>query len=203
MAAFSTRLCLTSLAALLLASTLSAQAQTTGAEPPTGIMLNPRAAEPITEQERANIVTLLHVNGSVALAKAMSPLLAAQIFNVLKRNYPQMPDETLAVVNEESLKAISESTEAPGGLVDLYVPIYYKYYSDEEIKQLIAFYSGPVGKKATAVAPILLQDARPIGQVWGARLAPMVLKRLQERLKLKPPPRVNQSRTEAASPRKG
>ncbi len=55
-------------------------------------------------------------------------------------------------------------------LVDMAIPVYKKYYSDEEIKQLIALYQTPVGQKMLDVTPKLLAELQAAGQKWGAGL---------------------------------
>jgi len=55
-------------------------------------------------------------------------------------------------------------------LVDMAIPAYKKYYSDEEIKQLIAFYQTPLGQKMLDVAPKLVAETQAAGQTWGAQL---------------------------------
>lgn len=57
-----------------------------------------------------------------------------------------------------------------GQLVDLVVPIYDKYYSDDEIKQLIAIYSSPIGKKLALLTPKVLAEAHAAGEQWGQEL---------------------------------
>jgi hypothetical protein len=55
-------------------------------------------------------------------------------------------------------------------LVDLVVPIYDKYYTDEEIKSLIQFYETPVAKKMLAVLPKVLEESQAAGNKWGEDL---------------------------------
>jgi uncharacterized protein len=55
-------------------------------------------------------------------------------------------------------------------LVDMGVPAYKKYYSDDEIKQLIAFYQTPLGQKMLDVTPKLVGELQAAGQNWGQQL---------------------------------
>lgn len=55
-------------------------------------------------------------------------------------------------------------------LVDLAVPGYDKYLSDEEIRGLIAFYQTPLGQKALEVLPKLSVELQTQGQKWGESL---------------------------------
>ena len=44
------------------------------------------------------------------------------------------------------------------------IPAYNKYYTHNEIKQLIIFYETPLGKKVIEVTPFLTQETMAIGQ---------------------------------------
>jgi len=52
-------------------------------------------------------------------------------------------------------------------LLDLAVPIYDKYYSDDEIKQLIHLYETPMGQKMLKVMPKVLGELQAAGEKWG------------------------------------
>lgn len=55
----------------------------------------------------------------------------------------------------------------PDALIDLAVPIYDKYFSDDDIKSMLAFYATPVGKKMVQVLPQLTNESMEVGQKWG------------------------------------
>jgi len=55
-------------------------------------------------------------------------------------------------------------------LVDACIPVYRKYYTHDDIKQLIQFYESPLGKKMVAVTPAMTQETMIIGQNWGEQL---------------------------------
>lgn len=54
--------------------------------------------------------------------------------------------------------------------MDLIVPIYDKYLSDEEIKGLIQFYQTPLGQKTLKVLPTVMSESREAGRKWGEGL---------------------------------
>jgi uncharacterized protein len=58
----------------------------------------------------------------------------------------------------------------PDQLVDLIVPIYDKYYSDDEIKGLIQLYQTPLGKKMLTVLPNVMGESQAAGAAWGRDL---------------------------------
>jgi len=55
-------------------------------------------------------------------------------------------------------------------VVDMAIPVYDKYFSDDEIKGLIQFYGTPLGKKTLSVLPKLLGELQAQGQEWGQKI---------------------------------
>jgi len=55
-------------------------------------------------------------------------------------------------------------------MVDLIVPVYDKYFSDQEIKDLIAFYQTPTGQKMSSVQTQLAADLLKSGQTFGGMI---------------------------------
>ncbi len=66
-------------------------------------------------------------------------------------------------------------------LINLMLPIYDKYYTEEDIDQLIAFYNSPIGKKMTENLPMITQESMMAGQAWGKKIGEKVAERLRER----------------------
>jgi hypothetical protein len=105
-----------------------------------------------------DIVKLLRVSGSDKLADQMLAAMMPQ----LKQLAPNLPNSFwtrfIEKINTDDL---------------LYACIaaYSKHYTHDEIKQLIAFYESPLGKKVVAVTPLLTQETMAIGQKWGEKIA--------------------------------
>ena len=66
-------------------------------------------------------------------------------------------------------------------LVELVIPIYGKYLTHNDVKQLIRFYKRPVGKKLIEVQPMIMQESMMIGQEWGLKIAEKVVKSLKDK----------------------
>lgn len=63
-----------------------------------------------------------------------------------------------------------KSKADPQQLLDLIVPLYDKYLSDEEVKALIQFYQTPLGQKRIQVMPKLVAESEAVGHTWGEGL---------------------------------
>ena len=104
-----------------------------------------------------DILKLLRISGSSKLAEQVMAALIPQF----KQLVPDIPgvfwDKFSERLNVDDL-------------LYAYIPAYDKYYTHDEIKQLIIFYGSPIGKKTIEVTPLLLQDTMAVGQKWGEKL---------------------------------
>ena len=55
-------------------------------------------------------------------------------------------------------------------ILDLAVPVYDKYYSDDEVKGLIRLYETPLGQKMLATLPQVTAELQAAGQKQGEEL---------------------------------
>ena len=124
---------------------------------------------PVTTEETEkikNIKQLLNITG----ASSLSQQIVMQMLISMKSQYPQVPekfwDTFLAEFNADDL------------LKEL-IPIYSKYYSDEDIKGLIAFYQTPLGKKTIALLPQISQESIVIGQRYGIDAGKRAIQKLE------------------------
>ncbi|UCC73153.1 MAG: DUF2059 domain-containing protein [Gemmatimonadota bacterium] len=57
-----------------------------------------------------------------------------------------------------------------GRFIELLIPLYDKYLTLDEIRQLIEFYQSPLGQRLVEVQPQLAAESMLAGQQWGAQL---------------------------------
>lgn len=68
--------------------------------------------------------------------------------------------------------------ELVASLVDLMVPLYDKYYTHDDIRQLIAFYDSPIGRKMIEVTPLMTRESLEVGELWGEELTMRIMDQL-------------------------
>lgn len=153
----------------LLGLTLSAPAQ--GAPPAghnSGANAQPSTSDKDQAVKRAEIRRLIELTG----AAKVSVDVMRQMIAPIRASYPNVPEEFwndfLRQVNAEDL-------------IDLIVPVYDKYYSLQDIHDLIAFYQSPVGQKTIKVLPQMSAETISAGQEWGRGLADQIMKKLREK----------------------
>lgn len=64
-------------------------------------------------------------------------------------------------------------------LMNLILPIYDKYYTEDDLDQMIAFHSSPVGKKIAALQPQITKESMDAGYIWGQEVGRKVIEKLK------------------------
>jgi len=112
-----------------------------------------------------DILRLLRVSGADKLADQMMTAIIPQF----KQLVPGIPD-AFWVKFRQKLNM--------DDLLIACVPAYSKFYTHDEIKQLIKFYESPLGKRMVEVTPLLTQETMAIGQKWGEKLGQDIVNEL-------------------------
>lgn len=63
--------------------------------------------------------------------------------------------------------------------IELLVPVYLKYYSNDDILALLAFYKTPIGKKMVRVSADISTESMAVGQKWGEQLGMKIMNKLR------------------------
>ena len=68
-------------------------------------------------------------------------------------------------------------------LLEQLVPVYIKHFSHEEVKQLISFYSSPIGKKFVEKQALIIPESMQIGQRWGQEAAQKAIQSTMQKIR--------------------
>ena len=123
-------------------------------------------AQPSTKTDR--IRELMDVTGAGKLGVQM----LSTLIQSYKKEVPSVPEEFW----DEFVRQVN-----PNDLMDLVVPIYSKYFTEEEINQIVKFYKTPIGKKMVEKLPLIMQDSYRVGAEWGQKIGEQVAERLKEK----------------------
>lgn len=89
-------------------------------------------------------------------------------------------DQVLPMIPVENQADFKKEYEASlPSLYEKMVPVYQKYYTHEEIKEMLKFYKSPLGKKIAENAGNLTSDGMQVGQDWGMGLQAIMMKYIQ------------------------
>jgi hypothetical protein len=138
------------------------------------------SAEELTAEKAADIEQLFQMTDTLAIGKQLSNVLVEQQTQTLKELRPDIPQEVIDGLPEDVAAVIDENI---GHLKELYTIIYHKYFTAEEVKEMIQFYSTDLGKKTLRIMPALIQESAVAGQKWGQALAPQIEARIRTRLR--------------------
>ena len=115
-----------------------------------------------------DIKRLLEITGSGKLGVQVGQTMISSF----KQTYPNVPEEFW----NNFLKELNSDV-----LINMIIPIYDKYYSESEIKELTEFYQSALGKKVIATMPQIMQESMQAGQNWGRAIGEKVYTNLKEK----------------------
>ena len=122
---------------------------------------------------RATLQKMFKAAGSEEIYKSS----IKQIISFYKQQY-QDTDTTIFVnLEQEFLKTSLDE------LIEMLLPVYQKYLTEEDLNGMIEFYKSPVGKKFAKSIPMITQESMQIGQQWGMKIGQEIMKKLNEKEK--------------------
>ena len=129
----------------------------------------------ISESKQLLIRELLQLSGGAQAADEVAQLFLAQI----GYSYGSMVDEVVASESDLSAEEkqalrehladfdrfaaafsarFKERIDLDAALEAVYVPLYDKYFAESELREIVAFYRTPAGRKMIAVLPSLVEE---------------------------------------------
>ena len=145
-----------------------------------GLLCAPVGAEELTPEKRADIERLLEMTNSLSIGRQMGAAMANNMTQVLKKARPDIPQKVLDTLPAEVMATFDENADS---LMAEFIPIYHKYFTASEVKEMIRFYSTELGQKTIKVMPALMQEGMVVGKRWGEALGPRVKQRVTSKLK--------------------
>lgn len=98
-----------------------------------------------------------------------------QMFALYKQQYTEVDSEVWSGLEKEFSKT------SLNDLTEMLVPVYSKYLSLEDLKELIKFYETKVGKKFAKSNPLILQESMQVGQEWGMKIGQDFAKKMKDK----------------------
>jgi hypothetical protein len=126
-----------------------------------------RAQMQAEQTKQADIRRLLQITGAGSIA--------TQSMDQMEKTVRPMVTDALPPgdYREKLVDLFFEKFRAkrqPEELADLVIPIYEKYYSEEDIKGLIQLYQTPLGKKMLSTLPQVMAESQAAGTKWGEQI---------------------------------
>jgi hypothetical protein len=155
---------------ILLAASAVAQEPSPVAESDGSVAAAARASQARVQEQRTkqeDIRRLLALTGAANLATQFMDTMEKDVRPLVTNALPpgEYRDQLVQLFFDKFHSKLDS-----GQLIDLVVPIYDKYYSDDEVKQLIQLYQTPIGQKMLAVLPKITKESQEAGENWGQAL---------------------------------
>ncbi|MCU0869226.1 MAG: DUF2059 domain-containing protein [Burkholderiales bacterium] len=141
------------------------------------------SAEELTPQKRDDIKKLFATTGGTKMGAQFAGMITSQLARNLKAVKPGTPDKAFVAVNKDLTALFDDRMSQPGGLIDQVIPVYDRNFTHAEIKELLAFYDTPIGRKVVETLPRVVGESMQIGQAWGQSLGPEIESRVKMALK--------------------
>ena len=120
---------------------------------------------------RMTLKKLLEVSGTEERHKTSITQMSA----ILKEQYSGLNTELFDEIEKEFLKTTLDD------IVDMYVPIYSKYLTQNDLEELITFYQSPVGQKFVKCTSSITQESVQVGMQWGMKIKEKYEEKMKEK----------------------
>jgi hypothetical protein len=139
-------------------------------------------ASELSKEDKKVIDELLEITGAIKIGEMMSVAVSNEFINAMAQQNKKISPKVVKIVQDEIGKFMSEQFVENGFIYNLSYDIYPKYFTINEIKEMVDFYKTPTGKKVASVMPQLAQESMIAGQRHGQSLIPKLQERLKKRL---------------------
>src|ERR1044071_6573006 len=93
-------------------------------------------ADELTAEKKDDIKKLMVTTGGTKVAVQFAGAISQNLAKALKAARPDVPDRVFTVINSELITLLEERMNAPGGMVDQMIPVYDKYFTHSELREL-------------------------------------------------------------------
>jgi hypothetical protein len=135
----------------------------------------PSAAAVATARE------LVETKGGAAMFDPVIISVVEQTKGALLQTNPQLAKD----LNDVSAQLRTEFASRRGELLAYAAKLYADRFTEQELKELLAFYKSPLGKKMSNVEPQVLDQTFSYIQQWGQRVSEEVMNRFRAEMKKK------------------
>ncbi len=128
-------------------------------------------ADELTSGKKADILKLMDITGSDNMPAQIAGAITQNMANSLKQARPEIPARFYTNLDKDLTALFKEKVNAPGGLTEKTVASYNKYFTQAELKEVLAFYQSPTGKKSITNMALIanegMMEARKLAQSLG------------------------------------
>ena len=139
----------------------------------TAAAQQPSAAAILTAKE------VITVKGAVALYQPLIPGVIEQAKSIFLQTNPMLGKD----LNEVAAKLRAEYAPRSAEIVDDVAKLYATRFTEQELKDALAFYKSPLGRKLLTEEPSILDQSMRNAQTWANRLSEEVIGKMRAEMK--------------------
>jgi hypothetical protein len=124
---------------------------------------------------------LIESNGSLRALDEIVPNYLEQARRMFAQNNPDLTGP----LGEVTVSLRKEFEAKRGEVLDGIANAYASRFTEAELKELVAFYKSPTGKKFVTVLPAVLQESFERMQAWSAKLSEEMVGRIRAEMRKK------------------
>jgi hypothetical protein len=141
----------------------------------------PVRAQAPTPSAIAAAKELVTLKGAAAMFDPLIPGVVESAKNTFVPTHPQLVTQ----LNEVAAMLRKEYEPKRAEILDEVAKTYAMHFSEQELKDIVAFFKSPVGKKMLAQEPIAIDQSLKAAQSWANNFSDMVLERFRVEMKKK------------------
>ena len=122
---------------------------------------------------------LLELKGSTRMFDPLVP----GIIETVKNNYLQTNTALVKDLNEVAAQLRTEFAPKRADVLNQVAVLYAQRFSEQELKDVVAFYKTPAGKKFVVEEPVVIEQSLGAAQAWSQKLSEEVLSRFRAEMK--------------------
>ena len=122
---------------------------------------------------------LIVLKGSTQLWEAVVPGVIEQVKGVFLQTNPALGK----ALNDVATQLRTEYAPRASQLVDQVAQLYAKAFTEQELKDALAFYKSPLGRKMVKEEPEILDQSMRNAQNWANRLSEEVISKMRAEMK--------------------
>jgi uncharacterized protein len=122
---------------------------------------------------------LLDLKGSTRMFDPLVP----GIIETVKNNYLQTSPALFKDLTDVAAQLRTEFAPRRADVINQVAVLYAQHFSEQELKDVVAFYKTPTGKKFVAEEPTVIEQSLATAQNWSQKLSEEVLSRFRVEMK--------------------
>ncbi len=139
-------------------------------------------APALADDKRQLIDEMLTISGSIDAGRQMASYVANSMIDTLAKANDRITPEIAEVLKKEVVAIVEEEFIEKRFLNEMSYEIYSRYFSTEELRELVRFYQTDLGRKLTRTQPRIIQESTAASRNHMQQLKPEIQKRVRAAL---------------------